>query len=422
MTLFRIVISIRRYGISGVINWLRRLSLQPNALQNALESTLKSDIVPKKGITIVGNFSGTLSLSKVLRDFKISLSEARIPFQTFDTMSITSSDNFAINRYTDIFGMFEDFKIRGLKHCRQHRIVFWEFNTGFAKCHPHLIDGSPLVVFSDYCNSSIRSQIHSSMRVDTIRYPFHFDPPSYINQNDSRKKFDIPAKAFCVFFNFDYRSGYFRKNPEGLIAAFTEAFASVADAYLIIKTNGSDQKPILKDKLENAVSHSPISSRTRFFNDYISAEDLYLLTATCDVYASLHRGEGFGLGIAEAMSLGKAVIVSDCGATKEFCNPDTAMVIPYKLVKIPTEQIDHPFFKWVGEWPEPEIHLAAKAMRKLYIDPVFRHKLGNNAKEFIKTHFSNENFKKSMDSFFLAQEHQSNTSSTQHSNIPTFFQ
>ena len=134
-------------------------------------------------------------------------------------------------------------------------------------------------------------------------------------------------------------------------------------------------------------------------DDYIPQHDIYGLTNACDVYLSLHRGEGFGLGIVEAMSLGKAVVATDYSSTTEFCHPHTSIPVPYTIVQVPDGMHDHPCYHAVKEWAEPDINAAAEALRKLHEDATFRKTIGTEAKYFVENYFSRENFKKSIEGF-----------------------
>ena len=135
--------------------------------------------------------------------------------------------------------------------------------------------------------------------------------------------------------------------------------------------------------------------------EYLTERDLYSLTNACDVYVSLHRAEGFGLGIAEAMSLGKAVIATDYSATTEFCRPGTALLVPFKMVS----NDEQGFAGRIGDsWAEPDVDAAARALRCLYDNPQLRNDLGNRAKAFICDYFSIENVRRSVESFLGVSE------------------
>jgi len=202
-----------------------------------------------------------------------------------------------------------------------------------------------------------------------------------------------------VFFNFDYASSYYRKNPEAILQAFRKAFSESDNAVLVFKTIRAKACKAMSDQLHALAEKLALSSRLITIDDFIPQEDLVNLTNASDAYISLHRGEGFGLGIAEAMTLGKPVIVTDYSATTEFCNAENAMLVPYKMVPVRPDQIDVDPYKYVTSWAEPDIDAAAKALRRLYEDPQLRATLVNNAQAFISNYFSVENFKKSVESF-----------------------
>ena len=127
-------------------------------------------------------------------------------------------------------------------------------------------------------------------------------------------------------------------------------------------------------------------------DDYVSSSEIYALTGACDVYASLHRGEGFGLGIAEAMQMGKAVVATAYSAPLEFCKQDNAILVPYKLIKTNDDSLSSKF----GYCADADVDFAASALRRLYGDRKLVAKLGKNAKQFVETHFSDEEFKTSV--------------------------
>jgi hypothetical protein len=89
----------------------------------------------------------------------------------------------------------------------------------------------------------------------------------------------------------------------------------------------------------------------------------YGLTAMADCFVSLHRSEGFGLGLAEAMLLGKPVIATGYSGTLDFMNRDNSLLIDYKIVEIAE---DRPIYTKGNFWAEPSIEHAASCMRQVY--------------------------------------------------------
>jgi glycosyltransferase involved in cell wall biosynthesis len=199
-----------------------------------------------------------------------------------------------------------------------------------------------------------------------------------------------------VFFNFDY-TAYARKNPESAVRAFASAFSGEGNTVLVFKTVKGKVFNRYRQALLSVVKEVGLQERFIEISDYIPLSDVYALTASCDVYLSLHRGEGFGLGIAEAMSLGKPVVVSDYSSTTEFCKKDNACLVPCKMVKPTAGECEQIPYSWaITEWAEPDIQVAAKWLVALYRDEKFRTDIGKSARKFIKTYFSDNEFKKSI--------------------------
>ena len=107
----------------------------------------------------------------------------------------------------------------------------------------------------------------------------------------------------------------------------------------------------------------------------------------CDCYVSLHRSEGYGLTIAEAMLIGKPVITTGYSGNLDFTTDETALLVDYKL--IPVEQGDYPYAN--GEmWAEPDIEQAGDYMKKLVMDTNFACSFAKKGQELIRTSFSIE--------------------------------
>ncbi len=403
--------ALRRYGVRGVVDFLRDLSHRKSVSRRLAKSLITNPVGgPQPGITVVGEISKTTSLSKVLRDFIIRLRGCGIPCQAFDTgcgahipeaeyaSLLTPQAEFRLNRYSDIVGMFALPSLPPMA-CRLSRIGFWEFESGLLANCPGFRLPLEVVTMSDFAQMAFRNQVAAEIPVTKILYPFTFTPGHLIASADIRARHGLGAHDFVVFYNFSYLSSYHRKNPEGALRAFAEAFASCADAKLVFKTMGAKKAGVCAAQLRALVQALGLSDRVVFIDDYVPQDELIALTNACDVYLSLHRGEGFGLGIAEAMSLGKPVVVTDYSAPTEFCNADNALLVPYRMVPVEIGAGDVEIYRHVTEWPEPDIHAAAQALRRLYDDRAFAMQLGEKGRRFIADHFSDANFKASVEAF-----------------------
>jgi glycosyltransferase involved in cell wall biosynthesis len=83
---------------------------------------------------------------------------------------------------------------------------------------------------------------------------------------------------------------------------------------------------------------------------------------------SLHRSEGFGLPIAEAMLLGTPVIVTNWSGNVDFCNEGNSYLVDADMIPVKSE---HPEFRKLGtlKWANPRVTHAAAMLKKLYDDP-----------------------------------------------------
>ena len=127
------------------------------------------------------------------------------------------------------------------------------------------------------------------------------------NPDASRQTFDLATDRFLFLFVFDYLSYVDRKNPLGTVQAFTHAFAADEPVTLVLKCANSDFDPEAHAALEREVASRP---QIQLIDQYLARDQVIDLLAISDAYVSLHRSEGFGLTLAEAMCLGKPVIAT----------------------------------------------------------------------------------------------------------------
>lgn len=182
--------------------------------------------------------------------------------------------------------------------------------------------------------------------------------------------------AFVVAFSLDMHSGLERKNPMALLEACRRAFAGVEDACLLLRVTGGQSFPHLHEDLRRRVRPW---AWARLVGEETSMSDIY---AACDVYASLHHSEGFGLTLAEAMLHGKAVLATGWSGNLEFMDRDTAMLAPYALARLSDPQR---FYSPHQTWAYPDIEAAAAALGALAAAPQMRRRLGEKARENVMT-------------------------------------
>ncbi len=201
----------------------------------------------------------------------------------------------------------------------------------------------------------------------------------------SRRYFDLSESAYLFFFAFDFLSYFERKNPMAVIEAFSEVVRSrpYADIRLVVKTNNGDQRPDMLARFNQAIA--PIRHQITVIDRTLSALEMRALAWQIDCLVSLHRSEGYGFGLAEAMCLGKPVIATGYSGNMDYCTTQTAYPVPYRM--IPVAEGDYPH--WEGQsWADPDMSAAARQMMDLIDAPHLGVDTGRRAQAHMQTHFS----------------------------------
>lgn len=407
-----IIDKIRVWGFTGVLNFIK--SKYGNAVQRRrLAALVRRSRVeePERGITVIGEMTGRVSLSKVLRDFILNLKAAGIPCQAYDTLLkpqippadiegiVTPLEEFDIGRYSHIVMMYRsplDESLVPSLSCA--RIAFHESEHGIHETAPYLREsGDAIIAMSDF-NFNYYKRAFPNQPVYKILFPFRFKRKDATPRDEMRVKYGMGVDDFVVFFNFDFGS-YYRKNISAALRAFAGAFKGDETAKLLFKTKGASANKRQVAEMERLVAELGIGRQFIHISQYLPRADVDGLTEACDVYLSLHKSEGFGLGMAEAMSQGKPVVATNWSANTEFCRADTAWCIPYHMVPI----LSHEYMVSMKEWADADAEAAAVALREIRSNPELVAERTAKGKQFMEEHFSIANFKKSVEAFLDAK-------------------
>jgi glycosyltransferase involved in cell wall biosynthesis len=197
-------------------------------------------------------------------------------------------------------------------------------------------------VFHDHC-----AQVHVM--------PFSLD--AVVTSHKTRQDFGIAEAPFVFLFTFDYLSHAARKNPIAVIQCFQQAFGDNQNVLLVIKTvNGQFDIPG-KTALEGLAAHS---QNILFLNQSLDYVDLLRLIELANCYISLHRSEGLGLGLAEAMRLGTLVIATNYSGNTDFMNTENSLLVDYQ--RVPVLSKDYPYGAG-NVWAEPSSSHAITQMQ-----------------------------------------------------------
>jgi glycosyltransferase involved in cell wall biosynthesis len=234
---------------------------------------------------------------------------------------------------------------------------FWEVLEFPARWRDRFDYFQEIWVASDF----IQSNLALVSSVPVVKMPLYLQLPS--TSNTSREQLGLPADKFIFFFAFDALSVIERKNPWALFEAYRRAFGSHSDSTaLVAKVNNLNRVPEHRQKLIGMLE----SVSGILIEDYLERDKLTDLYRASDVYVSLHRSEGFGLSIAEAMQLGKPVIATDYSGNTDFMTQSNSYPVKYRLVE--REESYYPYEQG-GVWAEADIDHAAELMQHVFNNP-----------------------------------------------------
>jgi len=350
------------------------------------------------GINVIGFIKGEIGLGQSCRLLTEAVRASEYDFTIYNYEQI-SSMRFEDNSWEDKITNTTPFNINlihlnppdlALAHVTldkstwdyKHNIAFWlweleEFPDDWERCFAFVDE---IWTPSEFASSSIRKK--TNLPVFTMEYPIS----APIDEKYDRNFFNLPSDKFLFLCMYDSNSTMERKNPMAAIEAFKLAFSKDDNNVgLVIKVNNPQSEDIQKIKeLLKGYSNIYIIPKV------MTKLEVNSLIKNADVFVSLHRAEGFGLPLAEAMLLGTPAIATNWSANTEFMNKETACMVEYELVRL---ENDYAMYKKGNRWAEPDIKMAADYMIKLYVDRDFYNIISSKAQKHIKTNLSLENSK-----------------------------
>lgn len=335
----------------------------------AHEITISRD--PSPGVNLVGFLEGELGLGEVARKLGRGLERAGIPFAAISYRRTASRQEHRLELQvsaeapydTNLICLNADYLHEfaadiGVEFfAGRYSIGLWFWETSVFR--PEDLGGlrflDEIWVASEYVRRAV--SVEADIPVYVVPLPIETPSPPAI----ARADLGLPD-GFMFLFTFDFISAQ-RKNPAAVVEAFRQAFASGEGPVLVLKSiNGRERKPHLLAELRAAAGDRP---DIRVLDGYVSADEKDAIMAACDCFVSLHRSEGFGLTMAEAMSHAKPVIATGYSGNLEFMDEDNSYLVPYRLVPIPDDW-------WAyapgAEWAEPDVAAAVELMRRVYED------------------------------------------------------
>jgi glycosyltransferase involved in cell wall biosynthesis len=228
----------------------------------------------------------------------------------------------------------------------------------------------------------VRAAVAAATTKPVIRIPYPIEAhPARLYR---RAEFGLPEGRFLFLFSFDFSSYRQRKNPEATLAAFRRAFpVDRDDVGLVIKCSGAGRHPDQLAALRHEIGGD---RRIQVIDQTLPIDAMHGLQSACDAYVSLHRAEGLGLGMAEAMALGKPAIATGYSGNLEFMNGGNSVLVDYRLIPVEPGQFAHWEAGW--QWADADIGQAAAAMQRLVAEPGYRDRIGRQAAQEMAARFN----------------------------------
>ncbi|MEE8586202.1 MAG: glycosyltransferase, partial [Acidobacteriota bacterium] len=240
-----------------------------------------------------------------------------------------------------------------------YRVGYWDWELShFPIGYAHQFEGL------DEIWTSSRFSLKAISALSPL--PVRWVPPCVAtgqSEPASRSELGVPDQSFLFFNAFDGRSIPERKNPEGLLEAFRILCRRTEHPiHLLIKAQYVADNPQCLQRWKGLAESLPVS----WITETLSRERMDALMAACDCYVSLHRSEGLGLPLIEAMYAGKPVVATGYSGCQDFLDHTTGWVVDYRLR--PLRQSYGPYPEG-AVWADPDPEQAAERMEEVMTSP-----------------------------------------------------
>lgn len=246
----------------------------------------------------------------------------------------------------------------------------WELPRFPEAWLPALDEIDEVWAISDFVAHAVRQVTRKPVCTMPLPVPLGVSFPAL-----GRRELGLPENKLLVLIAFDFNSYIERKNPWGALEVFDRVVSRLPSAplHLVVKVHGGGTNLEARRALGDAVAGR---DNVTLIDRVMSREEIDALQASCDVYLSLHRSEGFGLNIAECMAHGKVVIATNYSGNKDFLDPSCGVCVGFGMR--PLARGDYPYGdgQW---WAEPDLDEAADGLARVVVDADLRKSLGRAA-------------------------------------------
>jgi len=390
----RIVVPRRWRG--KLLRLFGRSSSTPQAVsqgQYSYDKQAYSVARPSAGLNVFGYFSAEMGIGEGARALVRALCQAGLDVRTTNVGSLTASlrdREFAGSGPSEpgyianIWYVNADHTLPEIDRVGRNCLVghynigvwAWELPEFPDEWVPPASVLHEIWAISEFVATSIRKKVD----IPVVRIP----PAISVEFDDQfrRSDFGIPDDRFVFLSMYDINSVQQRKNPQGAIDAFLREFEGDRAVHLVVKVNSAGSNP---DELRRLIDAYAAHGNVSFFAKSLRRQAMNSFMRLTDCFVSLHRAEGFGLGLAESMALGVPVIGTGWSGNMDFMTYENSCPVDYTLVKLDTDYGPYP---QGCTWAEPDLEQAARYMRRLVSDADFRETIAKNGQRTVQAGFS----------------------------------
>ena len=382
----------RERGIRGVVGGVYRRTKRALGVGSSGPTPIPQLGRALNGVDVVGFFRAEHGVGEAARSLTSTLQSAGVAVSTINYTDTQSRMNHAyvtddVSKYKVVLASMNAEQLTHSPHLLgasfyQNRYVigqwFWELDTAPRWYEPAWPMVNEMWAPTHFIEQMLLASAPSSVKVSYVPLPV---VKPKIDASITRVHFGLDD-SFVFLFAFDFMSVMKRKNPLALVEAFTHAFAPGSGPKLVIKAINGDKRSAEREQLLAATSQHPDIT---VIDTYFSRVETSSLMNLANCYVSLHRSEGLGLTMSEAMALGKPVIATGYSGNCDFMNENNSYLVPWTRVKVG----DHAEgYSPDASWAEPDVAEAARLMQYVYENQVEAAQMGQKAQEEILNRFS----------------------------------
>ena len=346
------------------------------------------------GLNVFGFFSSALGLGEAARStvrgaqaVGLQVGIYDIPLKRHassgkDDLALCQLGPFPVNLFhfnPDVIKLLMQNGIDQYYLAAKYNIGFWFWET--QRIPDHWVEASALFdeiwVGSSFCFEAVAQTVNRPV----IRIPVNVGT-IFCEEPLGRESLGLPPTGYIFLTMMDSQSTFERKNPFGVLEAFEMAFGrNPKDVMLVVKViNAEASRDYVRLK---SIAHQ--NTGVILMDKVLSRHELNSLIKNVNCLVSLHRAEGFGLPIAEAMSMGKPVIATGWSANMDYMNHENSFLVPFGLE--PLVSYETHYAKGTL-WADPDVAYATTIMRKLYENPGVGEEIGRIARADIARNFN----------------------------------